>query len=376
MASPTGSPARSEPEAGAAADPRLRAGGVAALGGKARVGGLGCPRCGGAIELPIGQQVAACPFCHTPLLVVGDHGIERLSVRPRVTSQAARECLATWFGDGWHKDPTLRREARVGEGFLCFLPFYRVTADVIGIALGTEQRRRTVGSGKNRRTEVYYVDVERTREGSGERVIPAVQTAEWGLQSVDLRGDELVAFERDELERQGMVFPPTTSAADALEAALVSIREELDPATGLHEVRFRFLESLRERLRLVYYPLWVLRWEHRGRSYQAVIDAEDGKLAYGKAPGNDTYRAAALVASQATAAFVLTTAIQWLEDAEPAMVALVAALAILYWGWRRFRWGGEVVEGTGLRKSLPTSLPAGLPPAARQFLGAVQAVRR
>ena len=46
---------------------------------------------------------------------------------------------------------------------------------------------------------------------------------------------------------------------------------------------------------LVYYPLWVLRYSYRGRSFQVVVDGFSGEVLYGKAPGSVFYRAAVLV---------------------------------------------------------------------------------
>jgi hypothetical protein len=322
------------------------------------------------VTVPLGARTATCPYCHTTHLVLGSAGAERLAVRAKVAAPAAREVLETWFAKGWNKDPKLSTEARIGEEFLCYLPFYRVTSDVIGQALGTERRERSTGSGKNRRTEVTYVDVERSVERHCETTLPAVNTAEWGIRRVNLQGDELVAFDGEDLERGGMVFPPTVSAADAFDAAVEGFKAANDPARGLHEVRFRLVATVRDQLAVIFYPLWVVRYEHRGRAYQALVDAEDGTLAYGKAPGNDLYRATMLVACEAAACFVATSAVQWFDEIEPMLGGLAVGALIFYWGWKRFRWGGEIVEGTGTEPD--SSLPTGLP----KFLSSRMAMAR
>ena len=90
-------------------------------------------------------------------------------------------------------------------------------------------------------------------------------------------------------------------------------------------MRFKFLETLRERLTVVYYPLWVVRYRFQERSYQVLVDAEDGSLAYGKAPGNDFFRAAMLVLTQAAALFVGTTIIQLAANFEVLLFVGAAA---------------------------------------------------
>ena len=323
-----------------------------AAGGElpAKVSGVGCPSCGGALEVEVGVRVVTCPFCGTALLATSELGVRRFAVEPEVGADAAREAVRRWLGSGWNKDRRLPREAELAEAFLCFLPFFRVEADVVGIALGTEQRRRTVGSGKNRRTETYEVDVERTTERHFDRTFAAVQVHEWGVRKIDLAGDRLVSYEPDRLERLGMVFPPTRSEDEVRRGALAAFREEGDPAKGLHRVRFRFLESVREALTVVYYPLWIVRYRFRERAYQAVVDAEDGGLAYGKAPGNDLYRALALVGAEAVVCYLGTALFHFASDdgCGALFAALVFGSAVLVWGWRKFRYGGVVEEGSGL----------------------------
>ena len=317
-----------------------------------RVSGLSCPNCGGALEVDAGLRVVECPFCKTPLLATSEIGVRRLAVEPQIDAEKARQLAREWLVKGVAKNPKLKTAAKIGEAFLSFLPFYRIEADCVGFALGTEERRRTTGSGKNRRTTTYEVDVERRVEKSFDSTYPALNVAEWGIQRVDLRGDPLVPFDSDALDRLGMVFPPTGSENEVRAAALDRFRRKADPSAGLLRVRFKFLQTLRERLTVIYYPLWVVRYRFQDRSYQVLVDAEDGTLAYGKAPGNDFFRAAMLVLSQAAALFVGTTVIQIAASFEVLLFVGVPLLFALWWGWRKFRYGGVVIEGSGTRKQM------------------------
>jgi hypothetical protein len=314
----------------------------------AKVSGLSCPNCGGPLEVAPGLRVLVCGYCDTPLRVTGPPGVRRFSVAPEMGAEDARDRARKWLSSGWNKDRRLRREAEVGEAFLCFLPFFRVQADAVGYALGTEEHSR--GSGKNRRTE--EVDVEKEVERSLDRTFPAVQVAEWGVQTVDLKGDRLLPFDDGALEREGLVFPPTGSEAEIRDAALAEFRERVDPRRGMKRVRFFWLRTLRERLTLIYYPLWVVRYRFENRAYQVLVDAQDGRVAYGKAPGDDLYRAGWMVFSQMLAAFAATSLIQWgvIDDWVPLVLLGLFCIGILSVGWMHFRWGGVVVEGTGARK--------------------------
>ncbi|MCP4202156.1 MAG: hypothetical protein GY769_09495 [bacterium] len=323
-----------------------------------RVEGLTCPNCGGTLDVASGLRVVFCEFCRTPLLAAREVGVRRFAVEPQIGADRARAVAREWLGKGMRKDPKLRRQARLAESLLCFLPFFRVQADCLGVALGTELRRRTVGSGKNRRVETYEVDVERKVGKSHDRTYPAVDVSEWGIRRVNLVGDPLVPFEASLLSRLGMVFEPTGSEQTVFQAALAQFKTSTDPAAGLKKVRFKFLETLRERLSVVYYPVWVVRYHYRNRAYQILVDAEDASLAYGKAPGNDFFRAAMLVLTEAVVVFAVTTLVQVVGEGSCGAIAFLGAFAlgILGWGWKHFRYGGVVIEGSGVVREERSSL--------------------
>lgn len=321
-----------------------------------RVEGLTCPNCAGTLDLATGLRVVFCEYCRTPLLVTSEIGVRRFAVEPRVGADKARDVAARWLAKGMRKDPKLRKQARLAESLLCFLPFFRVRADALGVALGTELRQRTVGSGKNRRVQTYEVDVERKVAKSHDRTYPAVDVSEWGIRRVNLVGDPLVPFDSSLLSRLGMVFEPTGSERAVFQAALEQFRGSTSPAAGLKKVRFQFLQTLREQLSIIYYPLWIVRYHYRDRGYQILVDAEDGTLAYGKAPGNDFFRAAILVLAEAGAMFVATTTLQFAGQGFLAVAAVFGiGLSIVLWGWKHFRYGGVVIEGSGVRESARTA---------------------
>ncbi|MEM7480568.1 MAG: hypothetical protein AAF481_05300 [Acidobacteriota bacterium] len=308
-----------------------------------RVAGLGCPNCGASMEVAPGVRVVTCPFCASRSLATGDRGTRRFAVEPRIDAEAARRALHRWLARGWSKDPKLRREAEMGEAFLCFLPFFRVEADAVGMALGVVRERRTV----NGKTRTVEKDVERLVERHLDQTFAAVNVSEWGVSQVDLTGDPLVPYDGGALERQGMVFPPTVSETTVRRQALENFATQVDPASGLHRVRFRLLDTLRDRLSVIHYPLWIVRYRFKGRSYQGVIDGEDGSLSFGKAPGNDWFRALALVGSQALACFAITTGIQSDTGGFGWVLGGAIFLGAFRWGWRKFRYGAVVIEGTG-----------------------------
>jgi hypothetical protein len=320
--------------------------------------GLRCASCGGTVDVREGRTNVECRYCGTPQAVVGERGVVRLMVLDRLDRRQAIDTVRDWFRSGIRKDPALRTKATFDEAFLAWFPFVRARLDAIGWVLGVVTRRRKRGN----RWETVTVPVEKSIEHDVDLTMPAADMAEFGVHRVDLTGDEIVPLDDVRIRSRGMVFRPSRSLEEIGERLRQRAVENAKQRHRLDRITFSWLTSVRRRVALVYYPLWVIRYGYRGRTYQVLIDAEDGNLAYGKAPGNHLYRAVSLVASCAGAAFVGTTVLQnagmFLRSDDGltglGVVGLILA-GLVYWGYRQFRHGGVVEEGSGLAEGLGES---------------------
>jgi len=313
--------------------------------------GLNCASCAGSVDVQEGLTNVVCRYCGTPQAVVGRRGVVRLMVLNTLEREQARDVVRQWFRRGIRKDPALKKEARYQEAFLAWFPFVRARLDVVGWVLGIREKK--VKRGNTWKT--VREPVEREIERAVDLTMPAADMAEFGVHRIDLAGDEVQPLDDELLRSRGMVFRPSRSleetAAELSERAIARIQRD----NRLDSVTFSWLASIHRRVALVYYPLWVVRYGFRGRTYQVLIDAEDGSLAYGKAPGNHFYRAFSLVGASAAACFVGTTLLQnagsFLRSENGLMGLGMVGLAmagIVYWGYSQFRHGGVVEEGSGL----------------------------
>jgi ribosomal protein L37AE/L43A len=333
------------------------------------IAGVGCPSCGGSLEMRDGVSVMKCTFCGTTLMVKGAWGAQKFFVKNEAKKADAESSLRKW----WKKfkiAPDLKKIGKIKDMFLVYIPFYRVTADVVGWVFGVKKETRTVGSGKSTRVVTTYKDVERHVNRSFDDTMPALNIGEFGTQRVDLRGDTIIPADINEMQKQGMTFQPTASFSDALEEAQQRFIAAADPSPSLHQVTFRQIDTVRERVSLIYYPLWVLRYGYKGRTYQCVIDGQDHTLSYGKAPGNNLYRALMMVGTMAAATFGASSLLQAMFEASEVDFRIVAAVVVgagllIWWGFKKFRYGGEVVEGYGVVKRQKTKKESKLKQAAR-----------
>jgi hypothetical protein len=274
-------------------------------------------------------------------------------VSERIDRQSAVQALTRWFRKGIRKAPALSRQARVEESFLAWFPFIRTRFDVVGWVLGAKKERVKRGD----RWQTVERPVEHQVAHPVDETMPAAEMAEFGVDRINLAGDQLLPLDEDLLRSRGMLFTPSRSLQEVAESLFAKALDEVADQPGIDRVTFSWLDSVRRRDTLVFYPLWVLRYRFKERSYQVLIDAEDGALAYGKAPGNHLYRACALVMACAGACFLGTTILQnfgWLLDLDHGLEALgvvgLILAGLVAWGYSQFRHGGVVEEGTGLVK--------------------------
>lgn len=305
-----------------------------------RTQGLICPNCGGVVPVPEGARIVTCPFCNMSSLVQGERGILRWHMTNRLDKSAALKEVKNFF-TGLNKARDLDDKAKIAELFLVYLPYWRVNAFVAGWMFGR------VKSGDD---DTKPVEVEVMEEM--EWTDAAADVSEFGVHHIAVSHEDLEPYDAESLHASGMVFEPVESRSDALEEAKLHFIYRGRSKRSLHRKYFEKFHILRQRFSLVFYPLWVARYRYRNRGYQVVVDGVEGKVLYGKAPGNIFYRAAMLVGGVAAGTFIMVngTIIAGLivsnsDDSDGFAILLlpiVLGIALVVAGYRRFRFGEEV----------------------------------
>jgi hypothetical protein len=303
--------------------------------------GLTCPACAHTVPVPEGARLVTCPSCQQRLFVQGDRGVRRWQLRRVVTRDQAQQTV-TGFFNGMNKASDLKRKAEIKELFLVYLPFWRVMASVAGWRLGRVRRDKD----STKPVEVEILEEMQWNDA-------AVDVSEFGVNRVPIAGKNFEPFDQDRLSSEGMIFEATESSTDAAGEAAAYFLQVARDKKSLSTTYLEKFHLLRQKLSLVYYPLWVARYQYRNRNYQVVVDGLNNKILYGKAPGNVLYRAGALVLGMAVGNLLLVhgtaLAVQVLaysdsHDDGLAFLVVPPILGILAMikGYRSFRFGEEV----------------------------------
>ena len=275
-------------------------GGSEGMSDKETTHGLACPKCGGMVPVPEGQVIVRCPYCEMRSLVRGERGVQRYQVPPQIERRHIDSILKNFFSESRAIAGDAASQSVLQEAFLVYLPFWNSWARVLGWVFG----QKRVGSGDKAHYEPREVQVAQESTWNG----AACDVGEFGVTSVPVEGQSMEAFNPESLHQSGMVFEPVGSASEARMAAENDFTSRVQRSAKLDRIAQVFIRLVQARFGLVYYPLWVLRYLYRGRSYQVTIDGYSGQVLYGKAPGNTIYRAAMLVGGMALGAFLAVDA--------------------------------------------------------------------
>ncbi|MBS1493539.1 MAG: hypothetical protein JST55_08510 [Bacteroidetes bacterium] len=313
--------------------------------------GITCPACNGELDLKEGIKTFNCKYCGTLLAVKGESGAAKYYVPKTIKKEDAIGRTFNWLDKGISKAKGLKASSKIDEAFLTYIPYWRVRADVVGWVFGQERRTRTV----NNRTETYYVDVEKKIQQSFDRTFPACDVAELGVKQVNLTGDELLPVDVESLQQDGMMFNIVSSEKEIYDYAKDNFASMARASANVDRVSFEHYDLVRDDLNVVYYPLWVVRYVFQNRTYQVIVDGQDGTICYGKAPGNNLFRAVMGILGVGAGMYLATLfgAFAIGESSGKGalvayIVALVAGIFLIKWGYKKFRYGGEIEEGTGI----------------------------
>lgn len=302
--------------------------------------GLTCPRCGGVVPIPEGVAIVICPYCDLRSVVKGENGVRRYQVPSRITRDQVNASFQKFLSGNMAIAPGTLSRSTITEIFQVHLPFWAVWGKTLGWVFGQKQ----VGSGDNRRYEPREMKVAAEMTWNS----AACDVGEFGVNEISLEGRNLEPFASELLHGTGMVFEPVGSSKDALEMAKENFRQRVQQQADLDRQSQVFVRISRPRLGLVYYPLWVVRYTVRERSFQVVVDGFNGQVLYGKAPGNVFYRAAVLVGGMAAGSFLAIDVPGLMLSASSrnnddiggaAIVAFLIGLGLMYTAYRVFRYG-------------------------------------
>ena len=312
--------------------------------------GLNCPACGGALSVAEGENTVICQYCNSTLYVEGDQGVTTIAFKNKILKDGAAGASHSW----WAKMPKardLKSTGKIVESYPIYLPFWRTVTRVAGWICGYEEHRRT---DKDGHVTVERVYLERIVNNDYVFSEIACDPGDLGIRSLKNFMGETSFADFDMIP----TYEATTSKDDAIAKAKANALATARSSAHVPNVTFEKIHVIPKRLSMIYYPIWVVRYNYKDRMYFDSVDGVTGQVLSGRAPGDPMFQALAATAGASVGGLIAAAGIIFSNGAaEIAAIGVVVGFVVLYIAYRWFRHGSEVIQGDFKeKKSLASAL--------------------
>ena len=291
---------------------------------------LACPACAAPLSMPEGDTVARCPHCGSYALFRGEAGIGRFVLPSLVSSTDALRSVGQIMSSR-NVAADAMGSSSVRRPQLFFVPFWHAAVQAHGYVLGVEpvyeEEEIPIVAGQESTTTWVLAPKKRVKRRTGSKGVErqirlgcTVNVSGADMEPLgipSLSADSQLAISGLEIQRtglpdglevlnssrqadmEGIFVDPSIHVSEAVaQAERVAKRLARGAGMGL-ERRWEYVVLAGQRCSLIYYPLWVVSFLYRGRSYRAVCDGRSGRVLRGSFPGRTRHRRvlAALAAS-------------------------------------------------------------------------------
>lgn len=252
-----------------------------------RIRGLSCPRCAGALEMLDGDpETMRCGYCGHRFLDWDDRGIASFAPCGRLGRRRALRVLRDALDEVGVRGHAVEKARRF------HLPFWFLEAKLVGWQ--RYRRRRTAQpAGVYAPTGPLEIEPELEEENFGHNVVystPACDLREFGLLGVAGRAQRLSLrpFDMESVKADETVCAVLRSRSVILRRARLYHAARVTPKLARHCVQRILL--VRPRMRLIYYPVWRLRYRANGHAVEAIVDGLRPELLRGTYPEKENDR--------------------------------------------------------------------------------------
>jgi len=319
---------------------------AASSGERQRLRSVKCTQCAGPLNAFEGRRILACEHCGVRVAVLEHGGLSRWHFPARLSRLHAAEAAAQWLAEYPGVDEEVRT-ARLAEARLVYAPIWEHKALIAGWEFGYKLKAQNVVVRLDRPSyfgeEPQGLEMQMVREDARQPHLqerrffqPATDFEVFGATRPRISGRELMLpMLAGEVEPSATVLE---AEGDGHDVAAAGRRAALLPASGNYATDIH-LFCLRESIALLYYPMWLLRYERGAKTAHLVLNGRDGSVNAAVAPASKR-RAVIMLAAElalliAAACVFVGLAVAW-SRGRNSMVALavIVSIAAIFVVWR------------------------------------------
>jgi DNA-directed RNA polymerase subunit RPC12/RpoP len=308
-----------------------------------------CSQCAGPLNARQGRRILVCGHCGVRVMVKQSGGFSRWYFPARVDRLEAAAAGAEWL-QAFPGIAKPSRVARFADARLVYAPIWEHRALTAGWEFG--YKLRTLN-------ELVYdpgadggdcLELLMVKQGVKE---PRLQERRFYQAATDFEAlgatrplvtgrELLVPVLAGELEPDARVLEAEGTAEEVAEKGRRAALQPLSGALSPDGHLFAF----RETSALLYYPLWLVRYQTRSRFCHVVVNGRDGTVNAGRAPAAQGSQIAALAGRLGALALAVIVLVYFAVTQASGRASLVAAAvvvsAVAVFLGRRFRAEKEV----------------------------------
>lgn len=275
---------------------------------------LSCPSCAGPLSLLDGEIRGRCRHCGVPVRING--GVERDIMQSSLDGTGALRAVRGMLCDRNARRGALAR-AKVGRPRLFYVPFWHVSAQICGFASGLdpvweEQEIPVAADTESSGDKMSSTGATRTvrfRKGADSAFREIAFRSSLNMSAADLEPLGIPTLDEDAqhsidglgiqrttlpeglepLDRkpacEGIVVDPSVPLSQALAGADRYFSRLADGASRGLEQRWSSYAITGRRVRLIFYPLWIVDFDCDGSRYRVILDGASGRAVRGILPG-------------------------------------------------------------------------------------------
>jgi hypothetical protein len=235
-----------------------------------------CSHCGAPLPFEPGEIVATCKYCgYTTVIETGKaFTLEHSMLLNRYDLIQIEEIAKSWMQSGFLKPPDLAKKSRIIEKTLIYLPFWVVSLEAKTTYKGVFERI-TPSIMKEGKIEKKY-----------DWLVLARKASEFPTREYDVPLQGKIPYDFRKIEAFAKILNSETERDEAIERARQQIEEHHRYLAQQDVDRIIEIKNEFEIKQAVYLhaPIWFVKYEYKGKTYQLLIDGATGTVIKGDIP--------------------------------------------------------------------------------------------
>jgi hypothetical protein len=235
-----------------------------------------CPHCGAPIAFEPGEILATCKYCgFTVVIETGQtFNFEHSLLLNKYDPTQIEEPIKNWMREGFLKPQDLTRKSKIIEKNLIYLPFWVISVEAKSSYKGIFERITPA------------VVKEGTIEKEYDWLVVARKATEFPTREYEVPLEGKIPFDFRKIEAFAKVLNSEIDKTEAEEQAKQEIEENhrylaQEDVDRIIEIKS---EIKIEETVYLHAPIWFVKYEYKGKTYQLIIDGATGTTVKGDIP--------------------------------------------------------------------------------------------